>query len=463
MSTEVLVPPLGQTVDTLTLVSWYKNEGEAVTTGEPLYAVETDKATLDVEAPASGVLRRVTAKPGDVVKVLSAIAVIEAEDKGKVKAEVKNETASTSALTSTSRVFVSPRARRLAESEGIDLSAVKATGPEGAIVERDVRAYLQGSGVRDQGSGDKGQESGVTGAAPQPAGGISPVARRIAGEAGLDWQTIPGTGPRGQITREDVEAALRQGSRGAAARKQKTGGAPNSQSLIPSPQSLVPNPQTPFTGIRALIAERMVAGHTRAAPVTLTAETDATALVELRQKLAADGVAVSYNDLFLAILAKALGEHPRLNAALDGDTVKLCPQIDIAVAVDAERGLLAPVVRGVDRKGLAQLATETAALTERARAGKCAPDELTGSTFTLTNLGMFGIDAFTPIINLPECAILGVGRIKTQPVWAGDHVEPREKVWLSLTFDHRLVDGGPAARFLQRVAQLAEKPHLLMT
>ena len=224
----------------------------------------------------------------------------------------------------------------------------------------------------------------------------------------------------------------------------------------------LPVSSSQLTGIRALIAERMVAGHTRTAPVTLTAQADATALVELRRQLAADGVAVSYNDLFLTVLAKALAEHPRLNASLDGDAVKLWPQIDIAVAVDTERGLLAPVVRGVDRKGLAQLAAETTALAERARSGRCMPDELTDSTFTLTNLGMFGIDAFTPIINLPECAILGVGRIKTQPVWAGDHVEPREMVWLSLTFDHRLVDGGPAARFLQRVAQLVEKPHLLM-
>ena len=232
---------------------------------------------------------------------------------------------------------------------------------------------------------------------------------------------------------------------------------------LPASSFQLPVSSFPFSGIRALIAERMVAGHSQTAPVTLTSEADATALVELRRQLAADGVAVSYNDLFLTVLAKALAEHPRLNASLDGDSIKLWPQIDIAVAVDTERGLLAPVVRGVDRKGLAQLAAETAALAERARAGKCTPDELTGSTFTLTNLGMFGIDAFTPIINLPECAILGVGRIKTQPVWAGDHVEPRQMVWLSLTFDHRLVDGGPAARFLQRVAQLVEKPHLLMT
>ena len=489
--------PLGQTVDTLTLVSWYKNEGEAVTQGEPLYAVETDKATLDVEAPATGVLRRVTASPGDVVKVLSAIAVIEAEAEVKVEAkglskkhpashpelvegwqaseqsrtlrraqdaplvirigsevEAEHNPIATLALTSTARRFVSPRARRLAESEGIDLAEVAPTGPEGAIVERDVRAYLDEVKAKAEAEPNSTPDLALTSAS------VTPVARRIAEETGLDWQVMAGTGPRGQITREDVEAVLGQGSRGAEG--QKCGGIPDPRSTPPNPQSLVPNPQFPFSGIRALIAERMVAGHSQTAPVTLTAETDATALVELRQKLAADSVAVSYNDLFLAILAKALGEHPRLNASLDGDTVKLWPQIDIGVAVDTERGLLAPVVRGVDRKGLAHLAGETVSLTERARAGRCTPAELTGSTFTLTNLGMYGIDAFTPIINLPECAILGVGRIKTQPVWAGDHVEPRDMVWLSLTFDHRLVDGGPAARFLQRVAQLVEKPHLLM-
>ena len=438
MATEVLVPPLGQTIDTLTLVSWYKNEGDTVQHGEPLYSVETDKATLDVEAPASGILRKVTASPGDVVKVLSAIA--------RIEAKAEEDLASTSNLTLASpRLFVSPRARRLAEAEGVSLNAIKATGPQGAIIERDVRAYLQGSG-------DRSQESGVTEAAREPAGGISPVARRIAEEAGLDWRAIAGTGPRGQITKEDIEQAIQRRSEPREAPIQ-----------LPASSFQIPATSFQLSGIRGLIAERMVAGHSRTAPVTLTAEADATALVELRRQLAADSVAVSYNDLSLTILAKALAEHPRLNASLDGETVKLWPQIDIAVAVDTERGLLAPVVRGADSKGLAQLAAETAALTERARGGKCTPDELTGSTFTLTNLGMFGIDAFTPIINLPECAILGVGRIKTQPVWAGDHVEPREMVWLSLTFDHRLVDGGPAARFLQRVAQLVEKPHLLLT
>jgi pyruvate dehydrogenase E2 component (dihydrolipoamide acetyltransferase) len=189
--------------------------------------------------------------------------------------------------------------------------------------------------------------------------------------------------------------------------------------------------------------------------------------------MAADGLQVSYNALLLQILGRALGEHPRLNASLQDDTIQVWKRIHVGLAVDADRGLLVPVVRDVDRKGLAQLEAEVRALVGRARAGQCTPDELSGGTFTLTNLGMYGIDSFTPIINLPECAILGVGRIKKQLAVAQDRTGPlgkdlselilQEVVWLSLSFDHRLVDGAPAARFLQRVVQLVERPHLLLT
>jgi pyruvate dehydrogenase E2 component (dihydrolipoamide acetyltransferase) len=190
--------------------------------------------------------------------------------------------------------------------------------------------------------------------------------------------------------------------------------------------------------------------HRETAPVTLTSEADATLLVQLRRQLAEDGVEVSFNDLFLTALAHALGEHPRLNSSLDGDAIKVWRRIDIGLAVDAERGLLVPVVRDVGGK---RLAVETKSLTEQARRPVHA-GRLRGSTFTLTNLGMFGIDAFTPIINQPQCAILGVGRIKEQPAIVGGQVVGQQTVWLSLTFDHRLVDGGPAARFLQRVCNL---------
>jgi pyruvate dehydrogenase E2 component (dihydrolipoamide acetyltransferase) len=381
----------------------------------------------------------VTAQPGTEVKVLSTIAVIAAP--GEAGAEAEHFLAPTAAT----RVFVSPRARRLAEEAGVPLTALKATGPQGAIVERDVRAALQraaepvGSAARE----DRPEEPGIT-----------PVARRLAEERGLDWRSVQGSGPRGQVTREDLERSVTAAPAPPAATAPVVEAAGEADEILEV---------IPLAGVRALIAERMSQSHRDTAPVTLTAEADATALVQLRQQLAEDGVEVSYNDLLLHTLARALREHPRLNASLDGDSVKLWRRVDVGLAVDAERGLLVPVVRSVDRKGLAQLAAETKSLSERARAGRCAPEELRGSTFTLTNLGMFGIDAFTPIINLPECAILGVGRIKEQPVAIGGQVVIRHMVWLSLTFDHRLVDGGPAARFLQRVVQLAERPHLLMS
>jgi pyruvate dehydrogenase E2 component (dihydrolipoamide acetyltransferase) len=441
MATEVLVPPLGQTVDTVTLVTWYKAEGETVGQGESLFAIETDKATLDVEAPASGVLQGVTAQPGDEVKVLSPVALIAAPEEAVEGPEplpssrqvapepsaADRETGKTSRGDGRGRIFISPRARRLAEEHSIPLEALEASGPEGSIVERDVRAYLDA----------------------RPGTLITPVARRMADEAGLDWQSLTGSGSGGRVTRDDVVQALERSPQVPA-----TGAVPGE--INEAIESI------PLRSVRAVIRDRMLRSATDAAQVTLTAKVDATALVELRDQLAHDGVHVSYNDLFLYILGQALTEHPLLNASLEGDAIKVWGRIHVGLAVDTERGLLVPVVRDVDRKGLHRLSEETVSLVDRARAGQCTPDELSGGTFTLTNLGMFGIDAFTPLINLPECAVLGVGRIKRQPVMVDAEVVGRDMVWLSLAFDHRLVDGGPAARFLQRVVQLVEHPHLLI-
>jgi pyruvate dehydrogenase E2 component (dihydrolipoamide acetyltransferase) len=416
MATEVLVPPLGQTVDSVTLVSWYKEEGELVAQGETLFAIETDKATLDIEAPASGVLRRVTVQPGDEVKVLSTIALITAPDEmvreatpgtgpeqadreGLSAARTDRKKGDGRERDGRRRIFVSPRARRLAEEHGIPLEALQATGPEGAIVERDVRLYLQ-------------TQRAV------------PAARAVRATT-LATRRVAEAGEAVATKREALETL-------------------------------------PVHGVRAVIAERLIQSSTTTARVTLNVEADTTDLVELRQRLLRDGIEVAYNDLLLYILGRALRDHPRLNASLVEDRIKVWRQIHIGLAVDTDRGLLVPVVRDVDRKGLGQLAGATQSLVERARAGQCTPEELRGGTFTLTNLGMFGIDSFTPIINLPECAVLGVGRIKKQPAVVGDQVVVREMVWLSLTFDHRLVDGAPAARFLQRVVQMIEGPHLLM-
>lgn len=442
MAVDVLVPPVGQTVDTMTLVGWYKKEGDSVEAGEPLFSLETDKANLDVESPASGILRAVTAQPGDEVKVLSRLAIIAGPDEqvdppaapavsqAHVRAAGPAAAPCSSSLPAASRLLASPRARRLAEQEGVSIVDVQATGPQGAIVERDVRQYLA-------------QRKAAALGLREPA--ITPLARRVAEDSGLEWRNLAGSGPAGRVTRDDVAHALDQTRVAApAARDQE-------------------HAMAPLSGVRGIIAERMWQSHSQTAPVTLSSEADVTDLVELRSRLAKDGVNAAYNDLFVFILARALREHPRLNASLDGDTIREWHDVHIGIAVDTARGLLVPVLRDVDRKGLSQISEESSKLIERAQHGQCTPDELRGGRFTLTNLGMLGIDVFTPIINLPECAILGVGRIKMQPVMSDGAVVGRQMVWLSLTFDHRLVDGAPAARFLQRVVDLCEHPHLLLT
>jgi pyruvate dehydrogenase E2 component (dihydrolipoamide acetyltransferase) len=224
----------------------------------------------------------------------------------------------------------------------------------------------------------------------------------------------------------------------------------------------------PLKGVRAVIAQRMAASVHTTARVTLVSEVDATHFVEMRERLKQQvaeewGFAPGYNDLLAKIVANALRKFPYMNARLTEDAIELLAHVNIGIAVDTERGLLVPVVRDVDRKSLRQFGEELRQLIERARAGRALPDDLTGGTFTITNLGTYDIDAFTPVINLPEAAILGVGRIAPKVVVRDGQMVIRQMVTLSLAFDHRLVDGAPAARFLQYIKQLVEEPYLLVT
>lgn len=263
---------------------------------------------------------------------------------------------------------------------------------------------------------------------------VSPRARRVAAELRVDWTVLRGSGRTGRIVERDVRAA-------GADR-------PNS--------------------VRRLIGERLSASVRTSAPVTLTTDADATELVRVRAALegearATDETPPSYTDCFVKLVAVALSEHPALNASLDGERLVRHPAVHVGIAVDTPRGLLACVLRDAPGKSLRVLAAESASLIAAARAGTVSPDALRGGTFTVSNLGAYEIDAFTPIINLPECAILGVGRIVARAVVvdeAAGTIAPRKMVALSLTFDHRVVDGAPAARFLQRVKQLVEQPAL---
>jgi pyruvate dehydrogenase E2 component (dihydrolipoamide acetyltransferase) len=445
---------LGQTVEEVTLLAWQVADGARVEQGQTVLEVETDKAVFPVEANATGYIRLGPYKAGDVVPVLTVVAVIgKKDDSFQVKGAAAPEAAGVAPVAAVpagagapqpaalpaGRVFASPRARKLAGEKGVDLGLVTPTGGGGArVAERDVIAYL-------------GQLPKAT-----------PVAQKMAAEAGIDLRALVGTGPAGKVTREDIERAIKE---------ELPAVPPAAPPSVPPPLPLVEAEvleRVPLKGVHGVIAQRMAASVHTTARVTLVSEVDATNFVDLRERLKAQvaeewGFAPGYNDLLARIVASALRKFPYVNARLAPDAIEYLAHVNIGIAVDTERGLLVPVVRDVDRKSLRQFGTELRQLVDRARQGRALPDDLTGGTFTITNLGVYDIDAFTPVINMPEAAILGVGRIAPKVVARDGQMVIRQMVTLSLVFDHRLVDGAPAARFLQYIKQFIEEPYLWLT
>ena len=474
MAKEVFIPKLGQTVEEVKLIEWLVPDGAKVTEGQELFEVETDKTNFRVEATADGTLQRGPFSAGQVVPVLTVVAVIgERGERWESGSGGERESGSMGdAQTPTppysgtpmlplpptepqERVFASPRARKLAAEKGVDLAkaAIAPTGGAGVrVAERDVLAYLA--------------------SAPK----ATPLAEKLAAEAGIPLRDITATGPGGKITKEDVEQAIAQRSRGAE--EQRGGGAeaelPASSFQPPATSFQLPASEVtdriPLKGIRAIIADRMGTSVHTTARVTLVMEMDATEFVAMRSRLKAKveqewGFAPGYNDLLAKIVAAALRKFPYVNARLAPDAIELLAHVNLGMAVDTECGLLVPVIRDADKKSLRQFGAEFREMVERARKGRSLPDDLSGGSFTITNLGMYDVDAFTPVINLPEAAILGVGRIA--PKWVYRPESPsapvlRQMLTLSLVFDHRLVDGAPAARFLQFIKGLVEEPYLLL-
>lgn len=457
MAEEFFIPKLGQTVEEVTLLNWQVEDGARVEQGQTVMEVETDKAVFPVEANAGGYIHLGPYQGGEVVPVLTVVAIIgKKDDKFEVQGTAAPQEAEATAVAPAApaaaqpevaapatpgagKLFASPRARHLAEDRGVDLHAVTPTGGGGVrVAERDVLAYLSRQ------------------PAPMPARReATPVAQKMAAEAGIDLAQITGTGPGGRITREDVERAV------------KAPAAPPPRPVpaaAPLPEAEVIE-RVPLKGVRGIIAQRMAASVHTTARVTLVTEVDATHFVDMRERLKAQvaeewGFAPGYNDLLAKIVAGGLRKYPYMNARLAEDAIELLAHVNVGIAVDTERGLLVPVVRDADRKSLREFGAELRELVERARAGRALPDDIAGGTFTITNLGVYDVDAFTPVINLPEAAILGVGRIAPKVVARDGQMVIRQMVTLSLVFDHRLVDGAPAARFLQHVKQFIEEPYL---
>ena len=473
MPVEVQMPKLGLTMEEGTIVEWLKAQGDAVVRAEPLFLLESDKITLEAEAPESGVLGQILVRAGTTVPTGTTIGLIFlAGEEMPVPSQAGEEQGEVQAGTRP-RAKATPIARRLAEQAGLDLAAIEGTGPGGRVTTRDVEQALA-EAQRQASDGSSVAAPGTAAGAPRPAlpaqprskVKASPRARRLAQAAGLDLSTIEGTGQGGRVMAGDVERVLEDPGSPSVTGPEPAEARP---AHLASPSTTTPaaGDVVPLSGVRGVIARHMsTSAHTVAAVTTMT-QADATDLVRLREALRQEwplsmGFAPSYNDLLLVILAKALREYPYMNAHLVGEEIHYRTEINIGLAVDTERGLIVPVVRGLCGLLLEDIARATRELVLRAREGRLLPDDVSGGTFTLSNLGGFDVEASTPIINLPECAILGVGRIAARPAVFEGELCVRQTVTLSLTYDHRAIDGAPAARFLERVKQLVEQPALAL-
>ncbi len=406
MATRIDMPQLGLTMEKGTILQWLRAEGEAVQKGQPVVLIQTEKVEYEVESPAVGTLLKVVAKEGMELPVGGLMGIL-----GQPGEDL------TSLLTGT--------------PVGVELGA-KREAPSAVTV-----------------------AAGATPDAPSAGGAIgerikiSPVAKKLAQEHGIDIATLTPTGPEGRIVREDVERAI------AAKSEAPSAGRREEQKAIPE--------VIPLSGIRKVIFDRMSQSWREAAQVTLFADADMTELVKLRQARLADweqrfGIKPSYSDLIHMAVARALREEPRINCRLDGQAVRVRKEVNLAFAVDLGEGLIAAVIRDADKKSLGDLAKAARDLADRARSGRLAPDDMANGTFTVTNLGTVGVEYFTPIINPPQAGILGVGKIMEKPVVLNGGIHVRSMMTLSLVFDHRLIDGAPAARFLAKVKELLEQP-----
>lgn len=451
MAIKMLMPLLGQTMEEGTIIRWFKQEGEEVKAGEPLLEVMTDKVNMEVEAPESGVLRKILAQPDEVVPVKEPIAIIgspdepidhlleqpkESQSTAGVSEPVQQvqlspESPAPAAQTVDSRVsegpglqtriFASPAARRVAREHGVDLSVLagKGTGPGGRIVERDVLEYIASSRA-------------------------TPLAEKIAADLGVDLATVEGTGVGRKVTSEDVQRAY---------------------TAPPAPAVSI-GQTIPFTGLRRAVAQAVASTAQSAVQVTLVTEVDMTECVKMRESILQEvesryGVRITYTDIITKAAARAIEYKPIVNSTLQADKIVVHDQINIGIATAVEGGLVVPVVKNVPGKSLVEVSKEIKELVDRARAGRLDTNDISGGTFTITNLGAYGVDSFNPVITPGQSAILGVCRIAPKPVVVEGQVQVRHTMNLCLTFDHRVMDGAPAAEFLARLKQILESPYLI--
>lgn len=440
MATNVLLPQWGMNMDDGTLVKWLVKEGDDVQPGQPLVEIETAKINSELESPTAGVVAHIMSEEGTVVKVGDIVVVIGAPDENPPKPESVSPRAGGSGRRRAaapqetkgvgSKAQVTPIARRLAKDNDIDLDNVTGTGPRGRITEDDIRAAMA---ARDTQSSAENRQ-------------VVPKARQLARQHNIDLADVIGTGPGGRVLVADVENAL-------------------SASDPASAYGDAVAESTPLTGLRKIISDRMSLSVRSMAQVTLTTEIDATELVKLRETLVSkwrsDRLRPMDQDMIVAATGDALKQHPRLNAYLQDDTVMLLKNVNIGVAMAVPDGLVVPVVDCVDQASLLDIAKRLRELAGKTRDNSLTIEDMAGAGFTITSLSNYDIDVFTPLVDPPQVAILGIGRISQKPVAVDGEIVVRSTMHASVTFDHRALDGVPVAEFMRTLKSSLESAEWL--
>ena len=459
MATSIVMPQLGYDMREGTVVRWVKQEGDEVVANEVIAEIETDKAVVEFKPTTGGVLRRIVAGEGEAVPVGQLIAVIGDADEA-LPDDLASPAAAPSAApgpeaapapapaaapvaASSGEVRASPIARRLARERGVDLATVPGTGPGGRIVEADVLA-----------AADAARSAAEAGRVL-----ASPLARRLAREQGIDLASVTGTGPGGRIVEADINAAA-----------EAQAAAPSAPEPVPAPApAAAPAPEgaerAELSRMRQAIAS-VTSGSKREAPHFYVAvDVEMTSAMSLRRDINDELPAssrVSVNDLIVKASALAIGKHPKFNSFYRGDYLQMNPSINVGIAIALESGLIVPGIPECENKSLAQIAAASRDLIDRANNGRLQAEEYTGTTYSVSNLGMFDVDSFTAIIFPPHAAILAVGAVKEQPVARDGQLAIAEIMKATLSVDHRVADGAEAAQFLMEIKRLLEKPVSLL-
>jgi pyruvate dehydrogenase E2 component (dihydrolipoamide acetyltransferase) len=451
MATKVVMEALSPTMEEGRLVKWNKNEGDAVKNGDVLAEIETDKAVMELIARGDGVLRKRLANEGDASPVGTLLAVIASPDENidsLVGAAAPAATAPAAKSAQPEQAAQTPVPPSPAQSQGGASTPPlqKAGAQSGAPPSPPARPAPPRPSAPPAPRGNGASRAG----APSPAGGrqrTSPLARRLATERGIQLGGIQGSGPGGRIVKRDVENAKATGGAGRSAAAERLAAEGDFKDV-------------PLTQIRKTIARRLAESNGPVPTFFLTSEYDATRAAELRAQLAemGDQYKVSFNDIVIKAVALALAEHPEVNAHWLGDKIRHFNRIHVAMAVAVEDGLITPVLFDADRLSLWDISARARDLAKRARERKLMPEEYTGATFTVSNLGMFGIDQFTAIINPPEAGILAIGGVEEKPVVVDGQLEVRQRMRVTMSCDHRAVDGATGAKFLQTVRRYIENP-----